>query len=64
MHYDDLRDELSEFVHGESRDLVLVSVCYYSKMEFGKCGSSSLESVEKVKEVEGTSDLKYEKVVK
>ena len=63
MQADDLRNDLSKFVHGESRDLVLVSVCY-TKMEFRKCESSSLESVEKMKEVGGTSDLKYERVVK
>ena len=64
MQFDDLRNELSEFVHGESTDLALLSICCYSKMEYKKCGSSSLESVEKVKEVWWTSELKYERDVK
>lgn len=60
---DDLRDDLSEFVHGDSTDLVLLGVCY-TGIKSREYGSNSLESVEKVKEVGRRRDLKYERVLK
>ena len=55
---DDLRDDLCKFVHGDGMVFVLLGVCC-TDIKSREHGSYSLASVVKVKEVGGTSDLKY-----